>query len=124
MYKLLSGVNVLMLISQVLLLYNITNEPCEFGRIFDASFIMIMGLQACLFMGNSTLIMKLVNKKTRGSMLTLNQMTGSVFISIMQITCGYLYESKSRQQPFFVVFYAFLFTTVLTFGFGFAGKIK
>jgi hypothetical protein len=71
-WKLLSLVNLFCGGSQILMIYNLYHNDCNIGYLFDACFIMVMSTYACNYMASCALIIKIVNKRTRGTMLALN----------------------------------------------------
>ena len=95
-WKILLFVNFFCIIFQVLLIYDMFHNKCEIGFLFDFSFIAIESVYACGYMASIALLIKLVNKRTRGSILALNGFVGSVFMSINNGISGYLYSNVSR----------------------------
>lgn len=67
---------------------------------------------------------KLVSAETRGSMLALNGVAGSLFILILQACGGFLYDSYGKYWPFMIGLGLFSLLTVVTLVLTLAGKLK
>jgi len=57
-------------------------------------------------------------------MFSLNGLIGSVGVLVIQAAGGSLYDNVSKEGPFLIAFYLYVFTTALTLFLGVFGKIR
>ena len=123
-WKLLTAINIIVLGFNGLLLYNLYQDECQIVFLFDLCFTVDYSFYTCSYIACYALINKLVNKRTRGTMMALNSLAGSIVIAIFNELAGYLYDQFSKKQPFLVLFYVYSFSFVVTIILGVAGKIN
>ena len=76
------------------------------------------------FMVSITLIAKICNEKTRGTMYAFNGIMMSLGITILQGFGGDLYENVSKLIPFLYWYVGYIFLTLLTLVLMFKGALK
>lgn len=119
-YKLNIVINFIILGFEYLLIQDMLNNDEEWFTIwFDISFVIVLGIHVCVFMLCITMISKLCNETTRGTIFNVNGMIGSIFILVIQGLGGHLYQTYSKTFPFVFSFVAFLIFNILSILFGF-----
>jgi len=124
LWKLFTAVNLLLLISYSILLRQIRSNSCTLPKLFDLAFILINGLNICTFIVSLILISKLCNSQTRGVMFAVSSLVGSLGTLIIQYVGGKVYDSISKEGPFWIGFWAYVLTGGLALGLGLAGKVR
>ena len=122
-WKIISFIMCFVMIFEVLLVYDLYHNQCKLGFLFDFSFLITYTCYSCGWLASVTLLMKLVSEKTRGTMLGLNGMLGSIINASFAPLAGYLYDHESKEQPFLMVIYIYGFALMVTLGLGYCGKI-
>lgn len=69
------------------------NDIVDLGMTFDIGFVLALSLQPCTLMLSVSQMSKLVSKETRGSMLGLSGVIGSIIIAVISALVGYLYDN-------------------------------
>ena len=83
-YYLMTGVNLSLVLCLGLLVYDVAvNDVGELGLIFDVGFTFALGINMNTFMLAISQMAKLVSAETRGSMLALNGLAGSLCILVL-----------------------------------------
>ena len=124
-YKLMTGVNVVLVIVLSMIVYDVArNDITDLGLMFDICFTLALGIHICTFMLSISQMSKLVSAETRGSMLALNGVAGSLCILIIQACGGYLYDEVSRNWPFIIGLGCYSFLTLVTLLLTALGKLK
>ena len=99
-HKIMTLVNIVVLLSFMPAWFDLNkfdqDETHSLGWYFDVGFVLILGVPVCSFMLSITMIAKLCNEKTRGTMFTLNGLCGSVSILLFQWTSGYFFDHVSH----------------------------
>lgn len=126
-HKIMTFVNILVLASFLPAWLDISqfdqDATHHLGWYFDIGFILTMAFSVCSFMLSLTMIAKLCNEKTRGTMFCLNALVGSLAILVFQWASGYLYDNVSHQIPFLIGFASFVVFTISCIVLGLMGKI-
>ncbi len=73
---------------------------------------------------SNTILAKICNQNTRGTMFGFNSVFGSIGILILEGIGGHLYENVSRQGPFLFGYFSYVVFTIVTFCLGIAGKLR
>jgi len=94
-WKIIATIMCFVLIFEVLLVYDIYSSGCKLGTLFDFSFLITYTCYSCGWLASVTLLMKMVSDQTRGTMLGLNGMLGSVINASFSPLAGYLYDNVS-----------------------------
>ena len=124
-HKLVNIINVILLTFGCLMVYDMRQHDEEwFGTLFDISFVIISGIKTCLFMLGTTIISKVCDKTTRGTIFTFYGMIGSTGILIVQGLGGTGYNSWTKTFPFDMSLSVILFFAILNAILGCIGKMK
>lgn len=128
MHKMMTLVNIVVIISFLPAWYDLNKFDKDdthcLGWYFDVGFVLIMGVPVCSFMLSITMIAKLCNEKTRGTMFTFNGLCGSISILLFQWMSGYLFDNVSIQIPFLIGFGSQVVYAILCLLFGSMGKLN
>ena len=123
-YKLIVFVNTFLTILFVLMVISISMDDCINHDLYDACFVVITGIFACSFMGSVVILTKLVDKMTRGTILTLMGLCGAIAQTIFIPVNKSLYNNSSTMLPFIIAIIFYVITTVIIFTFGVTGRLK
>lgn len=124
-YKLLFITTTLLGIFSAIMVVNINMVALsELGLLFDISLTMCLGLNVVMFMLAGTILAKLTNERTRGSMFAFNAVIGSIGILILQYFGGMLYSGGQKSAPFLITTIVCGLTLVVTALFWITGKLK
>ena len=86
---------VIIFYSMILIDMNYTNET-YLSQFFNIGFSCAMGLQTLSYMLSITLLSKICNENTRGTMFSLNGFVGSIAIIGYQALGGQLYSNVNK----------------------------
>lgn len=75
---------------------NVNADTCNLSVLFDIGYICLIGCEGCIYLTATTLLAKLVNKRTRGTMFAFRGWVGSIFTLIYNGSSGYLYDHVSK----------------------------
>ena len=121
-YKLLTVVNAIILSTWYLMWLDISKNTI--GNNYLIGYIVSNStLHVSAVLGN-TLLGKICNETTRGTMFGFNGLFGSIGICLLQGTGGKLYNNLSKMGPIDIGFGCYVVTFLVTIVFGLTGKIK
>ena len=124
-YKLLLGNNLIVTALDILMVWNIsTVDLKDLDLLFDVALTVTLGVHVASFMLSVTILAKLTNERTRGSMFAFNAVLGSAGILILQYFGGILYSGGSKSAPFLITTVSFGVCLLANIFFGLSGKLK
>ena len=94
--------NAFILVLGIVMIVQINQGLQHLGLLFDISMVLALGCHVVGFMLSVTILAKLTNEESRGSMFALNSVFGSIFILVMQYFGGYLFDKVTNSGPLYI----------------------